>query len=440
MSNPNHNSTEQLSLHVEHLPNCEVKFDVHAKPALIAEAKEKATKQVVKEVSIPGFRKGKAPADLIEKRFGSAIKEKTLQELADLAFRKAQEMAKIQVLNAQTRIQYHLKSFDEVVGAEMTYQFEIEPQVPEVKIEDLSMPQVSKEEANDEKIKETIDSIRTYFSILDVVKDRPAQAGDYVLVDIEDIDITPPQKVFNKMRFEVSARGMSEWMQELVIGMQAGESKEGVSKPNSNDSDEIKAQYQPKNVKVTLHEIQSSTLPEIDDALAKKVGADSVEEMESQLKKQLSNRIEEDHRDALREKLCEMLLDKYAFELPKSLIQREYEHRMQFLHQDKNFEKTWRSMSFEDQEKLKAKTFKESENAIKLFYIFRKVMLDHKVKLSLPQKQQAPHNMIEAMFMNNRDQDYESAGEEQRAIILSKAMLSSAQDYLLEKLSTTAKA
>jgi trigger factor len=440
MDNPNHFSTEELSLTIDHLPHCEIKFTVHAKPKLIAQAKEKATKQIIKEVSIPGFRKGKAPQDLIEKRFGSAIKEKTAQELADLTFRKAQDLAKIHVLNAQSRINFDLKSFDEIAGAEMTYQFEIEPVVPTVNIEEVSMPEVKKEEASDEKLNETIDSIRSYFSILDVVKDRPAQSGDFVIVDIEDLDLDPPQKVFNKMRFEMSEKGMAEWMKDLLEGMNPGESKDGVSRPNSNDSDTIKEQYQPKKVRVTLHEIQSARLPEIDDNLAKKVGVETVEEMRNQLRTQIAKRLEIEHKEALREKLCEVLLEKYSFDLPKSLIQREYDHRLRFLHQDKNFEKTWRSMSFEEQEGLKSKTLKESENAIKLFYLFRKVMLDHKVKLALPEKRHDPMNMIEAMFMHNRDQDYESANEEQRAIILSKAMLGSAQDYLLEKLSASSNA
>ena len=104
------------------------------------------------------------------------------------------------------------------------------------------------------------------------------------------------------------------------------------------------------------------------------------------------------------------------------------------MHQDKNFERSWKKMSYDEQEAFKAKTMKEAENAIRLFYIFRKVMLDHKVKLSLPAKTAQPTNLVEAMFIGNQEVDYENASEDQRAVILSKAMLSSAQDYLLDQL------
>jgi hypothetical protein len=97
-------------------------------------------------------------------------------------------------------------------------------------------------------------------------------------------------------------------------------------------------------------------------------------------------------------------------------------------------------MSHEEQDNLKQKTLKESEHAIALFYLFRKVMLDFKVKLTLPERKGDPTNLIEAMFMHQRDQDYEKASEEQRALILSKSMLTSAQDYLLDKLFSASQA
>lgn len=440
MDNSNHFSNDELKVTIEHLPNCEIKLTAEAAPKLILSAKEVALKQVAKEVSIPGFRKGKVPLDMLEKQFAGSIREKTLQELAELTFRKAAELAKAPVLNAQAKIDFDLKSFDPNMGSTMTFQYEVEPKTPMVSIEEISFPDLEKEAVTDSKIDETIESIRKYFSILDVVEDRPVQEGDFIVLDIEDIDSNPPQKVFNHMRFEVSDKGMAEWMKELVCGMSKGASKEGISRPNTTDSEEIKKEYQPKKVRVTVHEIQTSKLPDIDETLAKKVGVETIEEMRAQLAKQLENRSEMDHQDAMREKLCELLLEKYPFELPKSLVKKEYEHRMQFLHNDRNFSKTWKTMSFDEQEQMKAKTLKESENAIRLFYLFRKVMLDHKVKLSLPEQKKNPINMIEAMFMRNQDKDYEQSSEEERAIILSKSMLSSAQDYLLEKLAELQKA
>lgn len=440
MDNSNHFSNDELKVTVEHLSNCEIKITAEANPKLISQAKETALKLVAKEVSIPGFRKGKIPTDMLEKQFAGSIREKTMQELAEITFRKAAELAKTPVLNAQSKIDFDLKSFEPTVGSTMTFQYEIEPKTPTVNIEEINFPEMTKEAIDDAKIDETIDSIRRYFSILDTVEERAAQEGDFVVLDIEDLDSNPPQKVFNQMRFEISDKGMAEWMKELVCGMNKGESKDGISRPNTTDSEEIKKQYQPKKVRVTVHEIQTSRLPEIDENLAKKVGVDTIEEMRSQLSKQLENKSEMDHQDALREKLCELLLDKYPFDLPKSLVKKEYEHRMQFLHNDRNFSKTWKTMSFEEQEQMKAKTLKESENAIRLFYLFRKVMLDHKVKLALPAQRHNPINMIEAMFMRNQEQDYEQASEEERAIILSKSMLSSAQDYLLEKLASLQKA
>jgi trigger factor len=433
-------SSDELTLSVEHLPHCKVRFTVHAKPALIQTAKAMATKSVTKDVSIPGFRKGKAPLSMIEKKFPQAIKEKTLQELADLGFKKSQELAKIPFLTSQGQINYDLQSFSDETGANMTYEFESEPQVPTVDIHHLTLPEVIKEEVNDQKVDETIDYIRSFFSILDVVADRPAKEGDYVIVDIEDLDSGTPDKVFNKTRFEISERGMSDWMRELLTGMSTSEQKEGISRPNERDSDEIKAEYRPKKVRVTLHEIQNSKLPDIDENLAKKVGVETVEEMRSQLSKQLHKKHEMTHKEILREKICDALLETYPFDLPESLLKKEYDHRMHYLHNDENFQKNWKKMSFEEQEALKTKTHKEAENAIKIFYLCRKLMLDHKVKLALPEKGHDPMNMIDALFTQRGQTDYDQANEEQRAMILSRAMLTSAQDYVIENLLQNQKA
>ena len=97
-------------------------------------------------------------------------------------------------------------------------------------------------------------------------------------------------------------------------------------------------------------------------------------------------------------------------------------------------------MSFEEQEAFKTKTHKEAENAIKIFYLCRKLMLDHKVKLALPEKGHDPMNMIDAFFTQRGQTDYDQANEEQRAMILSRAMLTSAQDYVIENLLQNQKA
>ncbi len=437
MDQPNQFSTDELNLSITYLPNCEVEFTVLAKKPLIEKAKEKAQKEVTKEISIPGFRKGKAPLDLIEKRFKPAIEEKSKQFLADLSFRKAETLAKTPVLNAETRIIYDLKGEDET-GVSMTYRFETQPQVPSVDLNQIHLPPLEKQEATEEQVDETIRSIQSFFSTLDVVKDRPVQEGDYILIDIEDLDKTPPEKVFHKMRFEVSKKGMADWMKELVIGMTPEESKTGISKPNEEDSDEVKAEYQPKNVRVTLHEIQTAHLPEVDENLAKKVGVDSVEEMRSQLKKQIASKVKEEESNKRKDQLSEYLVKTYPFELPKSLVDREFEHRMRRLHQDQNFEKNWKSLSFEQQEEVKNKTLKESTDAITLFYLFRKVMADHSIPIEPPKRSSDPSSLIEAMFRSNQDPEFENASEEERAILLSKAMLNSAQNFILEKIEPSA--
>lgn len=433
METANELATSDLTLTVDHLPQCEVKFTVHAKPSLVAKAKQNAKKLIAKEVSIPGFRKGKAPQELIEKRFADAIMEKTTKELANMAFKEAQGIAKIDVLNAHNTITYDLKSFDEAEGALMTYLFEIEPACPPIDIDAVELPVVEKEVLTEEKLDQEIAHILNFFSTSEEVTDRPVKEGDIVFIDIEDLTLDPPEKVFNQMRFEVSDKGMSEWMKELIIGMNAGESKEGVSRPNSNDSEEIKAQYTEKRVRVTVQWIEEKTAPLLDDALAQKMGVATVEEMKDSLRRQLNHKYEQEFRDKMRDKVCEVLLETCQFDLPKSLVAREAEHRLRSLKNDAASRHRWNSLSIEKQREMQEKIELESKNAIKLFYMMRKVILDNRVKIEMPHPQKDPSNLIEAMFAQGRDQMTEGASEEQKAVMLSKALLTSAQDYIISR-------
>ena len=120
-----------VSFTTENKPNCVVEFDVKASSALVDRAYQNAIKAVAKDTTIPGFRKGKAPEDVIKKTFKSAIEKKWEQLIGEESFAECEKLAKIPVLNAQTRIHFKMKKHSHE-SAEMTFQFETEPSIPAI--------------------------------------------------------------------------------------------------------------------------------------------------------------------------------------------------------------------------------------------------------------------------------------------------------------------
>ena len=187
-------------------------------------AHKKAVKAVAKEVSLPGFRKGKAPEQLIMKNFAKEVdKEWQSKTLPDLAFQECQKLAKIPVLHRDGKVTYNMKSHSPS-GALLVSRFETEPKSPLSTLNRCSLKQVKRPDVNEDKINETIRQVQLFFANWHNVQDRPVQEGDFVLLDVDVIEETPSTPLFSSTRFEVTEKSMAKWMYELVIGKNAGDS------------------------------------------------------------------------------------------------------------------------------------------------------------------------------------------------------------------------
>jgi len=424
---------DSISVKVEMLPNCRVSYILNAKPSLVAEADQAAIKQVAKTISVPGFRKGKAPAEMIKKSHKAAIEAKRRDLLADLMFKRAQPLTEIPILQGSGSVTYDVKSESDD-GAEYVFTFETEPTVPEIEIEKFSFKDVKKPKVGEKDVNETIDQIRGFYADYNEITDRPVKEDDIVHIDIEDLDTNPPSKAFNDARFEVNNKGMSEWLQDGLIGMTNGESKECVSKPNEKDSEEIKKEFQPKNVRVTIKKIEERILPEIDEELAKKVGVKSVEEMKENLKKLLKNRRDHEYTLALRDSLTEQMSEHVTFDVPTSIVEKETTHRVTSHFNDPYVKNNWAKKSKEEQEAYYKSVAAEAHNAIRLFYIARDVVRRNKLDVKMgSDKSPEVTNALDAMFSDRPRKDPSNMNDDERALEFSKRLLQTAQDYLISQ-------
>ena len=308
--------------------NCKVVLTVKAGKELSDKVYQKAIKKTAKDVSIPGFRKGKAPSDLIVKKFGSTVEQEWHKALANEAFDAAQKEAKVPVLNGDSRIVFDMKSCELGKGAEMTFSFETEPDIPSVAGKDLKLTQPEREKIDGKKVDETIDRIRTFFGKWDYITDRAAMAGDHVRIDVDLMEGEPPARVIANQRFELKPGGIAKWMEDLVVGMKVGEQKEGVSKPDDDATAEDKKKFEAKNVRVSLNAIEICTLPELNDELAVKVGLKTMDEMKERVEKLLNGQIDEHVKRELRSQTSDYLAKDVVFDLPESIVEDEFNHRL----------------------------------------------------------------------------------------------------------------
>lgn len=427
---PEQLQNEYVRFTVHHRPACVVELDVEALEPLMKMAHKKAVKAVSKEVSLPGFRKGKVPDELVAKNYTKEIEKEAEQVVADLAFQECQKLVKVRLLHRDARVTYNMKSHSPS-GALLTLAFETEPTVPTVDGKEIHLKEVKRPEVNDEKINETIRQVQFFFADWKKVEDRPIQEEDLVTLDVDVIEDTPVTHLFSSTRFEVTRKAMAKWMYDLVLGKQAGDVLEGVSVPDETASEEEKELLKPKKVQVRILSVDGATLPPLDESFAQKLGVPSVEELREKIRALLNNQADAHVKEALREQVNELLLTNYPFELPVTLVNKEMEFRLRQLDQDAEFKQYWMSLSEEERKNTIHTIRTQSEKAVRMFYLSRTIIAKANIRISgadLPTPSSEP---LEVLLDPQKLFHHSKNAEVEHAEAFSRLVLEKAADYLI---------
>lgn len=426
--------SDTVTFTLERKPGCKVEYKVKASPELVKKARQEAVKSVSKEVSLPGFRKGHAPSHLVLKKFEGPVNEQWDKAIADKVFRECQKLAHTPLLGIDAQINFKIQERSLEEGAQMTYTFESEPLVPDISLDGLELEEVKREIIDDKVIEENIKDIQSYFVTWEKVEGRGVQENDHVVIDVDIIEETPHRKAFTHARFEVKKERMSQWMYTLLLGMNPGEAKEGISKPDEDATDEDKESMSPKKVRLTLQSIETAIYPPLDDPLAQKMGAKNAEELRENLEKLLNKRANDHVQKEYREQMSTYLLEKYPFELPQTLLQKETQFRTKQLVQDPSFQQKLMNMSGEERKEAIKDIEMQGEKAVRLFYISRKIIQDNNIHISPSEVEKNINTPLDALFSDYSDfYNARERSQEQRAIATSRLILTKAEDFLISK-------
>ena len=433
MINQSEYKSKNVTFTIERKPDCIIEYKVTSSPELVKKARFNAVKAVSKEVSIPGFRKGKAPDSLIVKKFPMPLNEQWQKAIADETFIECQKLVKIPLISGDAQISFKIEEHSIEEGAKIVYLLETEPEVPEIDLSILKLQEAKREAVDAKKIELSLRDIQMFFAKWEKVSGRVVKEGDYAVVDIDIIESHPPQKGLQNTRFEVAKEKMATWMHDLIVGMGIGDSKEGVSQPDNN-AHEKEQTLPPKKVRIILKSIEKPNIPPIDDILAQKIGAKTALDMKEKLKKLLDKQADEKVQKSYRDQIIEHLLEKYPFDLPKTLLQKETQFRIKQLLNDTTSQK--KLMSMDDKEKKD--TFehiqKQSQRAIRLLYISRKILKEQQISINPNEIDQSVKTPLEAIFNDQFDHySVKKEPQEQKAIAMSRLILKKAEDFLISK-------
>ncbi len=302
---------------VETLNPTRVKLSVEVPFEELKPSLDAAYKKIAQQVNIPGFRKGKVPAMVIDQRVGRGVvlNEAVQDALPQLYFQALQDND-IQPLSAP---ELDLTEVEEGRDLNFTAELDVAPEITvpeyngiEVEISDMSV--------GDDEVDEQIAILRERFGSLTPVE-RAAAAPDFVTVDLSAAKDGEPieEAQATGMSYQVGRGTMLEGLDEALEGMSAGEEKTFSS---TLIGGEFKDQLVDVTVKVTA--VKEQELPDLDDDFAQQASEfDSMDELSTDVRDRLTRAARLEQAAAARDAVLEKLLTMVEIPLPEGVISEE---------------------------------------------------------------------------------------------------------------------
>lgn len=309
-------------LNVSDVAKDRVLLEVEVPAEKVARAIEHAYKDVASKVNIPGFRKGKAPKSLIEAKFGKDyFCHEAQHELLTPAFIIALNETNIKPLASE------LKDIFIEEGKPMVFKIEVQKEpVFDIRDTDGIAIKGAPVEVAEAEIEKKLNDMRERHSRLDVVTGRPAQNGDFVIVDFQGyIDNVASDGIKGSgAMFELGSKRAITGFEEGICGMNIGEEKDVMLRfPDDYKSED----YAGKEVRfhITLREVKVKIMPEPNDDFAKLLGEfNTIAELRDDIKEKLLESKKDHQKSHFKEQICDHLLEKNPqVEAPDAMIEHE---------------------------------------------------------------------------------------------------------------------
>lgn len=286
---------------------------------------DNAYKSLAQQVSLPGFRKGKVPAKILEARLGrGSILNEVLNEMLPSRYSQAVEENDVKALGQPEIDIAELEDNDHVT---FTAEVDVRPEIEVPDFSDLSV-EVDALEADEESVESELTNLRARFGTLKPVE-RAVQDGDFVSIDLTaTVDgETVDEASSEGLSYEVGTASLVEGLDEALTGLTEGESKEFTTTLVAGEHADSEAQ-----ATVTVKSVKERELPELDDDFAQLASEfDTLDELKDSLKSQVEEQLKGQQAADIRDKVLAAALEKTEVALPESVVKEQVDGQIQQL-------------------------------------------------------------------------------------------------------------
>ena len=295
--------------------------EIHIEKDVFEAEVNKVYRKNVGKMTIPGFRRGKAPKSMIEKMYGKGVfYEEAIDNLLPAVYSDAISEAKLDVID---RPEIELVSTDDdgvVLKATVTVKPTVK--VSEYKGLTAERPEIT---VTEEEITREIDAVRNRNARVLTVEDRPAAEGDEAIIDFEGFldGVAFEGGKGEKHHLELGSHSFIPGFEEQIVGHSVGESFDiDVTFPEDYGAESLAGKA--VVFKITLHELKKTELPELDDEFVKDVSEfDTVDEYKASISKKIEDRKNISADNEVEKQLIDKLLANMTCELPACMTEQE---------------------------------------------------------------------------------------------------------------------
>ncbi|MCD6392623.1 MAG: trigger factor [Planctomycetes bacterium] len=370
------NVHDKNTVTIEDSGSCKKKITVEIPEETIKALLDEQYQDLRREAAIPGFRKGRAPVRLIEKRFGTEIGLQVKVKLLADASQAAIDANKLDVLG-DPDIDHEKVELPETGSMTFDFEVEVRPEFDLPKLEGVAVEK-PKVELTDEEIDAEIMAMRRQAGIWTPKEDAPIEEDDQivagVVMEIEDVE--EHEKLDN---IEIVVREMAfvgpvpvEGLSDLLVGAKVGDEKKTTIEVPKTFHNE---QYRGKKVDITIEvkDIKQLDPAEMNAEFLERFGVDNEDDLREKLMEYRRSRAEREARASMAEQIHRYLLDNTKVDLPEAIVADQSTRLLQRQYTNMLMQGMQREELDQQMQQIRAGSDAQAEEQLKLFFLMDKI-------------------------------------------------------------------
>ena len=431
-----------MSVKVENLEHNMAKLTIEVSAEELEKALNTAYNKQKRQISVPGFRKGKVPRAMIEKMYGAEIfYEDAANELMQQTYPSAIDESGVDIVSRPTVDVVQIEK-----GKPFIYTAEVatRPEVALGKYMGVTVTKIDTSVTEDE-VEAELENQRNTNARTVTVTDRPVKEGDTAVIDFEGFvdGVAFDGGKAENHSLEIGSHSFIDTFEDQLVGKNAGDEVEvNVTFPEQYQAADLAGK--PAVFKVKINEIKAKELPELNDEFAQDVaGVDTLAEYKEELKKNLAEKKENEAKKTKEDEAIQKIIDKSKMDLPKAMIDTQCETMVnefaQRIAQSGLSMDQYLQFSGMTVDQLKEQVRPEAETRIKSSLVLEQIAKEENIEVSDEDINAEIEKMAKAYGME-ADKLKEYMGDSEKESMKRDLAITKAVDLIMENVKERAKA